>query len=206
VKKLTMAVAFLVFVVAAGPLGRAQPAQELARPYFPVTVAEAWQAVASELQSRGFREEQLPRIADLELPAAVPARPGRTLRVSSVCWDADAGHVRFRIACREPGACLPFLVYLRDDSGAGAHALAPSCRLERPGRRSPLAQHQPAEPSVRAGQRATAVLAASGLRMTAPVICLDRGAGGEIVRVRGQEGRVFRARVTGQALVEALPE
>jgi flagella basal body P-ring formation protein FlgA len=42
--------------------------------------------------------------------------------------------------------------------------------------------------------------------MTAAVTCLDRGARGEIVRVRGQEGHIFRARVTGVALVEALPE
>ena len=204
--KLTTAVALFAFVITAGLLVRAQPAQGLARPYSPVTVAEAWQAVAGELQSRGFREQQLPRVENLELPATVPARAGRTLRVSSACWDADAERARFRIECREPGACLPFLAYLRDGSGAAAHAQAPSCRLERPGRRSSPAQRQPAEPTVRAGQRATAILTASGLRMTASVTCLDRGGRGEIVRVRGREGRVFRARVAGQALVEALPE
>lgn len=63
---------------------------------------------------------------------------------------------------------------------------------------------RPPESAVRAGDRATAVAVAGGLRMTAVVICLDRGARGEIIRVRGHEGHIFRARVTGPALVEAL--
>ena len=167
----------------------------------PLTARETWQAVAQELRSRGMREEELPQVADLGLPAALPAREKRTLWVSAVCRDEDAGSVRFRVECREGGACLPFLT---DWRGGGERVAAPSCRLKGASRRA--AARPRAAPSVVAGERATAVMTAAGLRMTAEVICLDRGASGEIVRVRAKEGRIFRARVSGPGFVEALAE
>jgi hypothetical protein len=193
-----IAAVVIAVIVAASACGRAG-AQELA-PSPPVTAGEAWQAVAGELRSRGFREEQMPRPEDLELPVAVPARAGRRLRVTSACWDADAARARIRIECTGAGDCLPFLVYLR---GAGRVAAA-SCRGE--GRaRDPTPKHK-TEAAVESGERATAVWVTPSLRMTAQVICLERGGRGEIVRVRGVEGRIFRARVAGVGLVEALPE
>ncbi len=203
-KKLAICANILAFTVAGGLL---VAAQESAHPYSPITVAEAWQAVASELRGRGFREEQLPRAEDLELPVAVPARARRNLHVSSVCWDSDSERARFRIECRETGGCLPFLAYLRRDYRASTHAEAPSCRQESHGHSSSFPRAEPyAETSIRAGERAIAVLSAAGVRMSATVTCLDRGARGEIIRVRGEEGHIFRARVAGPALVEALPE
>jgi flagella basal body P-ring formation protein FlgA len=59
---------------------------------------------------------------------------------------------------------------------------------------------------VRAGERATAVFLSSRLRMTASVTCLEHGREGEIIRVRGLDGHVFRARISGPALLEALPQ
>ena len=53
-KKLAICANILAFTVAGGLL---VAAQELAHPYSPITVAEAWQAVASELRGRGFREQ-----------------------------------------------------------------------------------------------------------------------------------------------------
>jgi len=38
------------------------------------------------------------------------------------------------------------------------------------------------------------------------VTCLERGREGEVIRVRGEEGQVFRARISGPALLEALPQ
>jgi hypothetical protein len=197
VKNLTIAAVLVAAVIAAASTGQRARAQELTQPYPLVTVREAWQAVTSELRSRGFPEAQMPRVEDIELPVAVPARAKRDLHVSAVCWDADAGRARFRMQCTETGACLPFLAYLR---GAG-HVDAPSCRIE-----SHSASVPKAVPAVHSGEHATAVWMTPTLRLTADVTCLERGARGEIVRVRGEEGRIFRARVTGPALVEALPE
>ena len=183
----------LACVFAACPL--AWPG-EVASRLSPVTAQQAWQAVVDELRWRGFGQEQLPRVEDLELPVLVPTRGPQRLRVSAVCWDADAGRVRFRLECRNQGACLPFLVYAR----VHAHAQAASCREETQAHPPP----QEAKPTVRAGERATAVLASAGLHMTAAVTCLERGQEGDIIRVRAHEGRIFRARVAGPALVEAM--
>jgi len=59
---------------------------------------------------------------------------------------------------------------------------------------------------LRVGDRATAVFLSSRLRMTANVICLERGREGAVIRVRSQDGHVFRARISGSARVEALPQ
>jgi hypothetical protein len=184
-----------------------------------VTRQEVWQAVAAELRRRGLAEQQLPRIENLDLPVALPALVGRKLRVSSECWDAVPQRTQFRLECGAPGECLPFLVYLhgdvhgdvhgevRDTQNANAHA--GSCRLAAgshlgPGSRS-LPEASP-KPTVRAGERARAVLLSNGFRMTASVTCLDRGGAGEIIRVRALDGHVFRARISGPALLEALPQ
>src|SRR6266536_2947789 len=105
-------------------VGPALLAQEARLPFPPVTREEAWQAVAGELRERGLREEQLPRADDLDLPVAVPAAEGRTLRVATVCWDAGLGRVQFRLECREPGQCIPFLAYAR----TAGKIMAGSCR------------------------------------------------------------------------------
>jgi len=186
-----------------------------------VTRQEVWQAEVAELRVRGLAPQQLPRVEDLDLPVALPARASRTLRVSSVCWEAGPRRTQFRLECGAPGQCLPFLVYVRDSAGndvrgsfnADASARAGSCRLAsgpRPtpqSRLAPVAPPQPPpKPTVRAGDRATAVFLADRLRMTASVTCLERGREGEVIRVRGQDGYVFRARISGPGLLEALPQ
>jgi hypothetical protein len=175
--------------------------------FAPVTRREVWQAVVAELCAQGLTEPQWPRVEDLDLPGALAARAGRRLRVSSSCWDEGPQRTQFRLECGDPGDCLPFLVYLRDsrrdDESVAASWRAGSCG---PG---PLSRHPAADwrkPAVRAGDRAVAVLAAGGLRMAASVTCLERGREGEVIRVRTQDGHIFRARISGPARLEALPQ
>jgi hypothetical protein len=170
---------------------------------------EVWQAVAAELQREGLAEHRLPRIEDLDLPAALPALAGRRLRVSSACWDEGPRRTQFRLECGEPGRCLPFLVYLhehvRDDQHANARG--GSCRLASEPRRATESLPKSSPKLVlRAGDRATAVFLSNRLRMTASVTCLERGREGAVIRVRSQDGRVFRARISGPARLEALPQ
>jgi hypothetical protein len=172
-------------------------AQEARLPFPPVTREEVWQAVAGDLRERGLREDQLPRAEDLDLPVAVPAAEGRTLRVAAVCWDAGLGRVEFRLECREPGQCIPFLAYGR----TAERMIAGSCRS---GSRSATSQRK--KVAVRVGERAMVILVANRLRLTTSVICLERGAEGEIIRVKNQDGHIFRARVTAPALLEAWPQ
>ena len=191
------------------------------------TRQEVWQAVVAELQREGLSEQRLPRIEDLELPGALPALAGRRLHVTSACWDEGPRRTQFRLECGEPGQCLPFLVYLhnpylhnvylhndvhnyvhnyvREDQNASARAA--SCRPALEPRRAPEPSPKPSpKPVLRAGDRATAVFLSNRLRMTASVICLERGREGEVIRVRSQDGRVFRARISGPARLEALPQ
>jgi len=126
----------------------------------------------------------------------VPAAGAHKLRVTAVCRDIDARLLRFQLACSEPGACLPFLTYVR----IAAPVPAPSCGMEA----APRTGSPQRPPAVHAGERATAVLVAAGLRMSAAVTCLESGARGDEIRVRGEQGRVFHVRVAGPGSVEAL--
>jgi hypothetical protein len=199
-------------------------------PGMPPTAAtrqEVWQAVMAELQREGLSEQRLPRIEDLDLPGALPALAGRRLHVSSACWDEGPRRTQFRLECGEPGQCLPFLVYLhnpylhnvylhndvhndvhnyvREDQNASARA--ESCRPASEPRRAPEPSPEPSpKPGLRAGDRATAVFLSNRLRMSASVTCLERGREGEVIRVRSQDGRVFRARISGPARLEVLPQ
>jgi len=51
-----------------------------------------------------------------------------------------------------------------------------------------------------------AVFLSSHMRMTANVTCLERGRLGDVIRVRAPDGHTFRARITGPAMLEALPQ
>jgi len=186
-------------------------ANSMAARLTPITRQEVWPAVAAELRTRGVSESELPQAEDLVLPVAVPALAGRKLRVSSACWDEGSRRIEFRLECGDAGDCLPFLVYLRnghpprlerDSVSTGANFRAASCRL--PSSHA-AAEARPA-PAVRAGEHATAVYVAEGLRMSASVTCLERGSEGQVIRVRAPDGHVFRARISGPARVEALPQ
>lgn len=171
---------------------------------------EVLRAVVSELRQRGLSEQELPRVEDLDLPATLPSLAGRRLRVRSSCSDEGLRRTQFRLECGAPGQCLPFLVYVRDSVrdrvhyglSSGLGALAGSCRMA--SSRPPL--EALVKPAVRAGDRATAVFLADRLRMTASVTCLERGREGEVIRVRGLDGHVFRARISGPDQLEALPQ
>jgi hypothetical protein len=194
-------------------------------PFKRLAVGEVRRAVLAELKRRGvdgllkdgnLKDGEL-KDGDIEIPSAVPARAGSRVRVASVCWDGSAGRARFRMECTAAGSCLPFFVYVRTES----HASAASCDGKAEshdsegggsegggsasdGSASDGAAKARGKPMVRVGEGATAVMVASGLRMTAAVTCLDRGARGEIIRVRAGEGHIFRARVAGPGLVEAV--
>ncbi len=181
----------------------------------PVTRQEVWRAVATALRERGLDEQELPRMEDLDVPVTPPAVAGRTLRVASACWDVDRHHAQFRLECGAPGQCLPFLVYLpnyvREAVAVDVSAHAASCRTAQFEERLSVRRKTEGRAdaaaglAVHSGDRATAVFLAERLRMTASVTCLERGRAGDVIRVRAPDGHTFRARVSGPAMLEALP-
>ncbi|MFY9644160.1 MAG: hypothetical protein WAK29_03225 [Terriglobales bacterium] len=176
-----------------------------------VTRLEVWRAVADELGHRGLPEPQWPRVEELEMPAAVPALAARKLRVLSACWDEVPRRAQFRLECSSAGACLPFLVYLHPALAGEVAGSAP-----KPGLRASLGLCRPevlyrppaaaSKSAVHPGEPARAVFAANGLRMTARVTCLDRGREGDVIRARAPDGHILRARISGHALLEVLPQ
>ncbi len=192
----------LAITIASGTLLHAQDARP---PLTPITRDEVWQAVTIELRQRGVREEQLLHAEEIDLPAAVPAAAARRLRVSMVCWDADLGRAQFQMECREPGQCVPFLAYAEAgrSTAMGSERIAgSSCRNAS---RQRSAQSLSRKTIVRVWDRATVLFRGSRLSLTALVTCLERGAEGDVIRVRKQDGQIFRARVSAPARLEALP-
>jgi hypothetical protein len=182
-------------------------AQTARPPLTAITRGEVWQAVTIELRQRGVRQEQLLRVEEIDLPAAVPAGASHTLRVSMVCWDADLARAQFQLECREPGQCLPFLAYANAgrSTAMGSEKIAgSSCRAPTRPRVATSAARR--KDVIRVGDRATVIFRGSQLNLTALVTCLERGAEGAIVRVRNRDGQIFRARVSAPARLEALTE
>jgi hypothetical protein len=165
----------------------------------PVTRDEVRHTVADELRQRGVSEPLLPRRDDIDLPGTIAAPLNPMLRVASICWDAGQGRAEFRIECRAPGQCVPFLAYARMERSS----LAELCR---PGFQASAARPARPAPAVRTGERAMVVFVGNRLRLAAQVTCLEHGAAGEVIRVRNQAGQVFRARVSGPARLEALAQ
>lgn len=171
----------------------------------PITRFEVWQAVTIELRHRGVPEDQLLRVEEIDLPVSVPAAITRTLRVSMVCWDADLSRAQFQIECRESGQCVPFLAYAnagRSTAMGSEEITGSSCRAPS----QPRAARSTHKDVIRVGDRATVLFRGSQLHLTALVTCLERGAEGAIIRVRNQDGQIFRARVSAPARLEALTQ
>ena len=176
----------------------------------PVTRQETLQAIGVYLRTQGLPEDQLPNASDLELPATIPAASERTLRVASVCWDAQMERAAFRMECTDIGACLPFLVYagmsqarfrtLHSSENAG---ISPACSPHTGVRTGKAARP---EIVVRPGDRAAVVFRGNQLRLSEQVSCLERGAAGDIIRVRNFDGALFRARVVASGLLEAITQ
>jgi hypothetical protein len=193
----------LAIAVLSGTLLYAQDARP---PRTPITRAEVWQAVTIELRQRGVREEKLLRAEDFDLPTLIPAAASRTLRVSMVCWDADLRRAQFQLECREPGHCIPFLAYAEAgrSTAMGSEKIAGSPCRKGSAQRSVSSAARKA--IVRSGDRATVLFRGGRLNLTAVVTCLERGAAGDVIRVRNQDGQIFRARVSAPARLEALSQ
>jgi len=180
-------------------------AQEARPRLTPITPNEVWQAVTTELRQRGVREEQLLSAQEIDLPVLIPAAAIRTLRVLMVCWDADLGRAQFQLQCSEPGQCVPFLAYAETgrSTAMGSEKIAgSSCRNSR--QRFPQSSTRKA--IVRSGDRATVLFRGRQLNLAAQVTCLERGAAGDVIRVRNQDGQIFRARISASNRLEALSQ
>lgn len=166
----------------------------------PITKTEVLGVFSAHLRARGVAEEQFPHLNEIELPASIPAAPDRALRLVSACWNAKVGRAQLRLECSDTGQCVPFLAYVRSTTSPFEAAIG-ACPGASPSR---TLRHPPRKPVLLAGDRATVVYSSGHMRLTAVVTCLERGAEGDVIRVRNQDGRTFRARIASPALLEAI--
>jgi hypothetical protein len=170
-------------------------------PRTPVSQEEVWQKVISDLAMKGASHDPLPQREDLEIPVIPMAIVPRSLHIASACWEEKRDRVMLRVEC-EHRACNPFIAYVhaRKEMFDAAGISVSDCRARPKG----FAIAEPVLAAVRPGQHATVVFLGSRLRVSTEVTCLERGSEGEVIRVRNQEGAVFRARVSGPGTLQAL--
>ena len=182
---------------------------------------QIWRAISNALRLRGFEEGELPSARDLDYSGAVPTAQGELLEVTSITWDAVLQSLQFRLRCKESGNCLPFLVRVHGSESTVSPIVLSRIRREQAvpePERSSLATNSGNQRSrggaaraaiarislVERGQPATLILKGDGVRVSARVICLERGSEGQEIRARSKEGRrLFHARVIGAGVLEA---
>jgi hypothetical protein len=167
---------------------------------------EIYPAVEKALVDRGVPVTQLPAQEELDC-AAAPRRPG-PFAVEDVAWDAERQVFQIRIACSDAPRCLPFLVQAHVGQ---AKAVAIRQKLKASARQPGAGRLEIRQASsggtathvlVKPGHAATLLLERDGVRIRMPVTCLERGAEGDLVRVRLKAARqFFRAQVIGTDLV-----
>lgn len=127
-----------------------------------------------------------------QLSSVTAAVPNPRLKVVSVdVLDGDADKVRLQ--CEQPNTCLPFFVLLH---------------WGQPGRQSGRTTQPTLQPEnilVRSGKAIILVIEGDFLRMTLPVMCLQNGGLGQLVRVLNKETkRTYMAKVTGLGVVTSV--
>ena len=140
----------------------------------------------------------------------LPPPANAALRVTGCRWDALRRQVEFRLVCSTVGACRPFVATLRLPDGrvpwqlrglsppAAAEGLSPENRRGRG-----VAPSVP--PLVRAGEHVRLVVSGPGIRMKIPVVCLEPGVLGQIIRARSVEDpKVFHAQVLEGGLLATV--
>jgi hypothetical protein len=161
----------------------------------PVTETRVAQAIARDL---GAHTQDAMAQARIEILASALRMPqGAQLHVAAVHAFAGAKTWLLRLECGSRLECLPFEVALRlrgSDNGAGL-ALRHGSMLS-----TPLAQLS--APVVRSGEKVRLAEEVSGMRLSAPAVCLQSGSIGQKIRVRNvSSGRVVLARVRGAGRV-----
>jgi hypothetical protein len=176
----------------------------------PIPPQAVQNAISDFLRARGVNPAQFHAS-----PLAAGATQIRTLgrnpaiEVTGSRWDPRQQSLEFRLRCHARSGCGSFLVKMRmpeRPSGALLRRLsslgaAASSALP-PAVAAHVAEPQPS--LEQAGDAAILVVASGGIRISLPVICLQRGALRETIRVRAANGhRVFHAEIMGSGLLRA---
>jgi hypothetical protein len=157
--------------------------------------------VANFLEQHGWTRDALPHVSDLRLPAELLSKSvlseENDLEVTAAALDPFTKRLQVQMRCRERSACGSFLVRMVVPSGVVAQMPASQLRTAAAGHNSnPI--HVAAPILVRPGSIVTLTMESTSMRLTVPVICLERGSLAQQIKVRNSEtGRVLGAEVVG---------
>ena len=130
---------------------------------------------------------------DLNCAAARHIPEVATLELTEKRWRATNQRWEFTLRCAHPSDCVPFLVWAH---GEGAQAANLVAAAKSPELRVPQL--------IKAGQTASLTWDERGIRIVAPVTCMDSGGVGQSVRVRFKNGPgVLRAEVLSDGTLRA---
>lgn len=125
---------------------------------------------------------------------AVVADP--VLAVSSI--ERGRGHVtRVRMSCRNAGECLPFYVSVRSEDILGTEVTRQSSQKTLTQQHeAPIGLQSGSQIVLHAGSHAVLLIDDDHLHMRLPVVCLESGALGAVIRVAsGDHKQMYRAEV-----------
>ncbi len=168
-----------------------------------VTARVVFDAVHDRLRSSGVADADEPDYDDFDF-SLVPGNISGRVEIDRVGWNYAAERLQFRVRCSRR-ECLPFLVHAKVDRKHALHIreLVNSSGSIAPRQRPMLPAKLFAGPTlVNAGSAAKLLLEGERLRITVPVICLERGRRGQTIRAKAVEGhRLFHVRVVDRGLV-----
>lgn len=180
------------------PLSSVQVPKEItiARPAHEIDSAVLRASVSQYLKNRGWGTSEIPEGQWLQSTVRISGTGSEELDVVAMEWDAVRRMWRFQVRCSDHGQCGRFVVW-------AALPHKPSMVRETQGQTFPT---KTGEASLtRPGERAILVLEKDGMRISMPVVCLERGVRQQQIRVRDLENRrTFLAEVTGERQLRAL--
>lgn len=149
----------------------------------PAHFAISPEQVAIALGSAGIQVDPT-QVALLSAAVATSTTPNLKVRTVAPSGDHTA---LVRIECLNARECLPFFV--RIQTGSSGDALAAPLHAEQH-RVSPHQQASARSVVVRAGSQAVLLLESERVHIRIPVICVENGATGERIRVKGTLNRL----------------
>jgi len=166
---------------------------------------------SNELRDNGSDRIVVPRLANLKIPANLMAcEKDPELEVTSIRRDAFAHDLLIHLRCRRREVCSSFLVTasaapgIREFSSRIFSGPGFASELSAPRRAVFRGMRHSAPALVEPGKSAMLVLQGQGMRITVPVICLQRGSLAQQIAVRDALTRkILQAKVVGPGQLQS---
>jgi hypothetical protein len=130
---------------------------------------------------------------ELNCAAAQHVPATASLELTKTAWQAKTRRWEFTLRCTHPADCIPFLVWGHGDKPPSTTSIATADTVDAAVPRL-----------VKAGQTVSLVWDQRGIRIVAPVTCLDAGGVGQSVRVRFKNAPgILRAEVLSDGTLRA---